>query len=56
MLKTMRKFWVAVEGYNKTTGEGAHELIQAYCAYKRKMDELERNLERVNKILEKEVK
>ena len=52
----MRNFWKAVKGYNTITGEGAHELIQAYCAYKRKLDELDRNLERVNEILAKEVK
>ena len=56
MLKAMKNLCVAYKGYNTTTGEGAHTLIKAYCAYKRKLDELEKNLERVNKYLEKEVK
>lgn len=52
MLNAMKNLREAFANYNSTTGEGANELIKAYCAYQRKNGEVSEALERVEKIFE----
>jgi hypothetical protein len=47
MIKAIEKLTKAFANYNKTTGEGANELLLAYFAYQRKSREVNEALERV---------